>query len=220
MDPKELSKQLMRPTGKSGLEVANAMNESNRKHYESAFSMLDFQADQNVLEIGFGNGNHFNNYFELESGLNVTGVDYSKDMCAEANTRNAELIKKGKLSIHCAKTDSLPFEDSSFDLIIALNVIYFLDPPAPNLSEIKRVLKDSGTFLIGYRPKHSVAHFDFTKQNFILYEEDELLTLLESNGFSVESSHINTSSQTLEDDKEFTVKDAVIMVKKIFKNAP
>ena len=170
MDPKELSLQLKKPSGEVGLEIAEALNESNHSMYKLMFKMLHLEPNQQVMEIGFGNGLYFPEYFEMEPELHVTGIDFSEDMCEEASIRNQELLQNKQLALHCADTSSLPLPSESFDHIVALNVIYFLDPPAPHLQEIKRVLKPGGCFHIGYRPRSAVEHLEFTHQNFLLYQ--------------------------------------------------
>ncbi|WP_421774131.1 class I SAM-dependent methyltransferase [Gracilimonas sp.] len=214
MEPKELSEQLKRPTGEAGLEVAKALNESNQGLYDLAFEMLDLKPNQNILEIGFGNGRHFSQYLEIEADLKLTGVDYSAYMCEEAKARNATLIDAGKLTIHCSETSSLPFKENEFDLITAINVIYFLDPPEPHLQEIRRVLKPGGSFLIGYRPRQSIEHLEFTRHNFLLYETDELIDLIISTGFSVSAQQTNNYEKKAQGGTTFEVSDAVLTAHK------
>lgn len=214
MDSKELSNQLKKPTGDAGREVAKALNDSNRRLYDLSFEMVDLEPNHRILEIGFGNGIHFPKYFKLEPKVTVVGVDFSEDMCREAKTHNTDLIHLGKLSIHCTDTSSLPFPDASFDLVVAINVIYFLDPPELHLKEIHRILKTGGLFLIGFRPRHSVEHLEFTKQNFILYETVELRQLAEENGFEVVKEKTNTYQKVSVDETEFEVKDSCILAQK------
>lgn len=214
MDPKELSSQLKKPTGEAGREVAKALNDSNWKLYDLSFEMIDLKPNSRILEIGFGNGIHFSQYFEVEPTLSVTGVDFSEDMCDEAKIMNTRLIDSGKLSIHCADTSSLPFRDASFDLVIAINVIYFFEPPEVHLKEISRVLKPEGSFLMGFRPRHVVEHLEFTKQNFILYEADELRELLEENGFEMVNEKTNSYQKVSIDETVLEVKDSCLLVKK------
>lgn len=214
MDSKELSSQLKKPTGEAGREVAKALNDSNRGLYDLSFEMVDLKPNQQILEIGFGNGTHFPEYFKLEPEISVAGVDFSDDMCQEAKTQNQGLIHSGKLSIHCAETSSLPFPDASFDLVIAINVIYFLDPPEVHLKEIYRILKTGGSFLIGFRPRHAVEHLEFTKQNFILYESDELRKLAEENGFEVKNEQTKSYKKLSVDETELTVKDSCLLARK------
>ncbi|SMO94102.1 class I SAM-dependent methyltransferase [Gracilimonas mengyeensis] len=215
MNSAELSSQLRKPTGANGLEIAEALNDSNKSLYELTFEMIAPESGHHLLEIGFGNGKHFPKYFEKEQNLQLTGVDFSKDMCQAARQLNASLIETGKLTIHCDETSSLPFPEAHFDMAIALNVIYFLDPPETHLREIHRVLKPNGLFLIGYRPRHTVEHLDFTKQGFTLYEANELISLLENNGFQIVKEQNQVSSKTSVEGKEVTVKDACLLVKKI-----
>lgn len=213
MDSKELSSQLKKPTGEAGREVSKALNDSNRGLYDLSFEMIDFKPNQQVLEIGFGNGIHFPEYFEVEPNVCVTGVDFSEDMCEEAKNHNPGLIDSGKLSIHCLETSSLHFPNSSFDLVIAINVIYFLDPAELHLKEIYRILKPGSLFLIGFRPRHVVEHLEFTKQNFILYEPDELKILVEDNGFEMVKEKTNTYQKLSVDETELEVKDSCMVAK-------
>lgn len=215
MNPIELSSQLRKPTGEVGKEVAKALNESNQGLYEMAFESMNLQKDDRILEIGFGNGLHFPEYFKLQPRLSVTGVDFSKDMCEEAKTNNEELITSKKLSLCCKETSELPFSENQFDLVAALNVIYFLDPPEIHLMEIHRVLKPGGLFLIGYRPRHSVEHLAFTKQNFILYEQDELTALLEMHNFEKVRAETKSYKKMTVDNKELNITDSCVIVKKV-----
>lgn len=215
MDPIELSSQLRKPTGETGIEIGKILNESNHKLYELAFEMMDLKEDQRVLEIGFGNGIYFPEYFRLQPVLSVTGVDFSKEMCAEAETHNPDLIASKRLSLHCEETSALPFSGDRYDLAVALNVIYFLDPPEIHLKEIRRVLKPNGQFLIGYRPRHAVEHLEFTKQNFILYERDELESLFMQNGFEIVEDKTQTYEKLSMDKTKATVTDACLLVRKV-----
>lgn len=218
MDPVELSSQLRKPTGETGKEIGKALNESNQRLYELAFQMMNLRKNDQVLEIGFGNGIHFSEYFKLQPKLSVTGADFSEDMCAEAKAYNAELIASKKLSLHCEETSALPFPDMYFGLAVALNVIYFLDPPKVHLQEIRRILKPNGHFLIGYRPRHSAEHLAFTKQNFILYEQDELdelESLFKQNGFEVIEENTMTYEKLTVDETMVTVTDSCLIVQKV-----
>ena len=74
----------------------------------------------------------------------------------------------------------LPFEDSSFECIMAYNVIYHTDTPGviSALNEIKRVLKPGGELFITFISKgtYSFQHADQYKcidENTFLRDEDE-----------------------------------------------
>ena len=98
-DPKKIAALLRKPEGEDGLTIGEEMNKSNGIMYELTFSTITFQDNENILEIGFGNGNFFPEYLKINSSLSLNGLDYSELMCREAKTRNATLIENGKLSI-------------------------------------------------------------------------------------------------------------------------
>lgn len=215
IDPSELSYQLKKPSGELGHEVAQKLNESNRKLYELAWQMADFKSIQQVLEIGFGNGKHMSHYFEKKPDLTVTGVDFSEEMCGEARQSHRELIKDEKLIIHCADASAIPVSDDTYDLIVGLNIVYFLDPPAPYFKEIKRVLKPGGNLLLGYRPRCTVEHLEFTRQNFILYEPEELNELLSEHGLEVAHHEQNSYMKRAADHSMAEISDICLIAKRV-----
>lgn len=214
IDPVELSRQLKKPSGETGLEIAGMLNSSNRSLYDLALEMADLKAGENLLEIGFGNGKHFPRYFEKQPDLSVTGVDFSELMCGEARALHPDLIREGRLQIHCADTRQLPLEERAFDWIIGLNVIYFWDQPGPHLRQIFRVLKPGGRFLIGYRPRKTVEHLAFTRQNFTLYEPEELDVLIKENGFEPVSEKSQSYEKKAPDGTLMQVSDMCLLVRR------
>lgn len=90
-----------------------------------------------VLDIGTGNGFVLKQIQKKSSlKLNLYGLDNSEEMVNEAKKELlgiAEIIK--------GNNDSLPFKDSSFNMITAKNVTRF------NAFEIYRVLKPGGFFV-------------------------------------------------------------------------
>ncbi len=211
IDPVELSRQLKKPSGELGHQVAQKLNESNQKLYELAWEMTDFSSIRRILEVGFGNGKHLSYYVDQNPDLIVTGVDFSEEMCDEARTFHHELIKNGKLTIHCVDSSSIPAADHSYDLVIGLNIVYFWDPPDPYLEEIVRVLKPGGKLVLGYRPRQAVEHLEFTKQNFLLYEPDELDALLSEYGLKVTRHQRNTYTKQAADESSVEITDICIV---------
>lgn len=207
----ELSRQLKTPTGEAGLEVAAMLNESNRSLYDLSWSLLEYNAGAHLLEIGFGNGLHFSRYFERKEDITLTGIDISSDMCKAAEESFSGLIEEGKLHIYHAGSSNMPLPDGVFDRVIAINVIYFWDKPSADLSEIRRVLKPDGKLLIGYRPRHTVEHLEFTKQNFTLYEPDELHALLKESGFGMVRDENRTYQKKAPDGTPLRITDRCLL---------
>ena len=77
-----------------------------------------------------------------EAGANVTGLDFSEEMLALA-AKNAPdaVLKQGDAAM-------LPFEDDQFDQVVCNFGIMHLPDQPKALSEIKRVLRPDGRFLM------------------------------------------------------------------------
>lgn len=95
-----------------------------------------------VLDIGCGNGALMNALSDrISSGI---GVDESAKILERARKFNED---KPNLSFEKISGPILPFEDNKFDVVISMMSFRYLDWD-PLLSEIKRVAKPRGKFLI------------------------------------------------------------------------
>ena len=137
-----------KPEGTEGEEMLERMNQS---HYEVtgwALSYWEIQEDDRVLDIGCGGGATLHRMAEKVTSGHVTGVDYS-DISVETSRRNNEKnIRSGKMDVLEGSVENLPFADDSFDKIITVESFYFWPDPQENLKEVRRVLKEGGTFLL------------------------------------------------------------------------
>ena len=123
--------------------------------YDAAFADIRVRRDEwkwlgerlpegkiDLLDIGCGNGallNALNG--RIASGR---GVDESAGMIAQAKKRNAEL---SHLDFSTINGPVLPFADDSFDAVVSLMSFRYLDWD-PLLTEIKRVMRPGGKFLV------------------------------------------------------------------------
>jgi ubiquinone/menaquinone biosynthesis C-methylase UbiE len=111
---------------------------------------------KSLLDLGCGLGRH--SIYMASQGFDVTAVDLS-----EYGINNLkEWAKKEKLDIKSCVSNmlSLPFEDNSFDCMIAYNVIYHTDTNGfiATLNEIKRVLKPEGELYITLISKNTYSY--------------------------------------------------------------
>jgi ubiquinone/menaquinone biosynthesis C-methylase UbiE len=81
------------------------------------------------------------------SGAAVVGIDASASMVAAARERASAV---GAAVGFCQGTaEALPFPDGSFDLVVAVTVLCFIDDPLPTFREAHRVLAPGGRLVIG-----------------------------------------------------------------------
>lgn len=92
-----------------------------------------------VLDLGCGTGRH--SLWLAASGADVTAVDFSEGMLAEARRKpGAQAIRFIVHDLH----ERLPFEDGAFDRVVSGLVVEHLRELAPFFREMRRVLKPGG----------------------------------------------------------------------------
>ncbi len=99
----------------------------------------------NYMDIGCGDGNISK---AIGSALNV---DSNKIVCIDKNQwlqNSFNHQKLGVTSVVITENEKLPFEDRSFDFITALQSLHHMKDLDHKLSEISRLLKTNGYFVI------------------------------------------------------------------------
>ncbi|MEP6948903.1 MAG: methyltransferase domain-containing protein [Ginsengibacter sp.] len=184
---KSIAEQLRKPHGTIGKDVGIKMNEGNLLMNKDTISELGAQANDNILEIGMGNGFFVKYILSVDETIKYTGCDFSEVMVDEAAIYNEQYIKNKQAQFHVADACNLPFNNEHFDKIFTINTVYFWDDVEKVLSEIKRVLKKKGLFIISIRPESIMNNFPFTKFGFNKFSGTGLAELLAENGLIVNS---------------------------------
>ena len=96
-----------------------------------------------MLDVGCGPGTISVDIARLVRPGLVTGIDLSEDVIAIAR-RNAEGMVDGNLSFHVGDVYDLHFDDASFDIVYAHQVLQHLSDPIRALREMHRVLAPGG----------------------------------------------------------------------------
>ena len=214
INPIELGRQLKKPTGETGLVVAGNMNIANEQIYDFVLSQISISDNSTVLEIGCGNGKFISKFFDSNSTIHLTVVDYSDVMCNEAKALNKEFINNNKLLVQCEDAIEMSSSDEFFDMVVTINTVYFWEQKEKQLNEIKRVMKKGGLFVIGYRPKSVMKDFPSTQEVFNLYEPEDLESLMKQNGFEIIKEARQATNRTAVDGSQVQSIDICLIVKK------
>ena len=91
-----------------------------------------------ILDVGCGTGA---NLELLGQFGKAEGVDVSQEALAFCRARGLENVRQGA-------AEKLPYEDGSFDLVTALDVVEHLDDDVAGLGEMRRVLRKDGRALL------------------------------------------------------------------------
>ena len=106
------------------------------------------ESDAEVLDVGCGGGANIAVWLDRCRNGHVTGMDYSEVSVAESQKLNALAIKQGKCNVVQGDVSAIPFSDATFDYVSAFETVYFWPGLVKCFSEVNRVLKSEGIFLI------------------------------------------------------------------------
>jgi ubiquinone/menaquinone biosynthesis C-methylase UbiE len=123
--------------------------EIHRTRYATVLSWIDYlklTADSKVLEIGCGAG--LLSVALAQRGLHVQAIDPVEDMVEQARQHAMESGTAELLSINLGNVYALPFENNTFDLVIAIGVIPWLEGPELAIQEMARVTKSTGYLML------------------------------------------------------------------------
>jgi ubiquinone/menaquinone biosynthesis C-methylase UbiE len=123
----------------------------------SALDLAGLSGDEAVLDVGCGNGSYLWALGQREHRGIVVGMDLSPGMldAARARTRHPDVL--------LGDAQVLPFPDDSFDVVLAMHMLYHLPDRAVGIRELRRVLRDDGVMLA------------VTNSNSHLHEIDEIV---------------------------------------------
>lgn len=97
------------------------------------------EAGDHVLDVGFGEG--YGSQILSATGAAYRGVEVDPEIVEHARARYGPYFESYDGS-------SIAADDGAFDLVVAFQMIAYLDDPQPLLREIRRVLAPSGLALL------------------------------------------------------------------------
>lgn len=184
----QLGRQLSNPQGFWGIVIGRLMNVFNKQMYNSAHELLELERNDNLLEIGFGNGQFIKDMCRRIDPGHYSGIDISDTMIKYAKRKNKSLVRSGKVSLIKSNANKLPFENDTFNKVLTINTIYFWDDPKGVMEEVKRVLRPKGRFVVSFNPKETMEGSEYVKEKFNLYNKEQVEHLFKHSGFTVVSS--------------------------------
>ena len=120
----------------------NVINRKTHQKLKKIVSSL-IGPDDTVLECACGTG--LLSAVIAEKCRQLTATDFSEKMLKKAE-KNCRAFRN--ITYDQADITALPCPDSSFDKVVAANVIHLLDNPLATISELNRVCKDGGMLII------------------------------------------------------------------------
>jgi SAM-dependent methyltransferase len=130
-----------------------------------AFDQLDLPSEARVLELGCGPGALWaENRTRIPRGWRVVLTDLSAGMVEEAQLALGDL--RGRFQFMVVDVQELPFEDASFDGVIANHMLYHVPDVGRALSESRRVLRPGMTFYAATNGRRHMGELDELARSF------------------------------------------------------
>ena len=150
--PQFIARQGRRPTGLLGEVVGRIMAQETAAANSIALDLLDLQPGDQVLEVGFGHGRSLAAAAAKVADGFVAGIDHSEVMLRIARSRNACLLRSGRMQLTLGDSERIPHPDGRFNKVLAVHTIYFWSDAQRQIEEIGRVMSNGGRLVLGYRP--------------------------------------------------------------------
>ena len=127
---------------------------TNQQGYANwLISNYEITEGMKVLELGCGTGSIWmGRDAMLEKFGKLVLTDLSEGML---NTARENVGDRSNVSYQVADIQALPFEDNSFDIVIANSMLYHVPDISKGICEVRRVLKDDGAFYCATLGEHN-----------------------------------------------------------------
>lgn len=204
-DEKELSQQYI---DSSNLDASVKLQDrfSSNRHgwYKWTFNNIKLNKKYKVLEIGCGNGALWSKNIDLlDKDINITLTDVCEDMVNNAKKNLSDYSDVFDFEI--VDPNNIPFEDESFDLVIANHILFYMKDLDKVLKEIKRVLKVGGHFYSSTIDSNNMKELESLMKGFnsnIKISEEKISSKFGmENGQEILSKHFSQTKRYLYEDK-------------------
>lgn len=124
------------------------------------YEQCHFTMNAIVLEIGCGNGSLWKeNYKKIPNNMQIVLSDISDGMLRDTKRELENLqdknVEEGRFLYNAFDCHAIPYENNSFDYVVANHVLFYCEDLKKVLAEVQRVLKPDGVFVCsGYGASH------------------------------------------------------------------
>lgn len=175
---------------------------SNIEQIDMIMQYIPQRDNVHILDIGCGNGKMLG-YLQEKTDAYIYGFDYSEEAI---NTAHFLFPKNSDFRVGII--GEIDYPEETFDVIISMDTMYFAKDMTAFVSQIKKWLKQSGVFFVGYYegdiiPKTENIHttmlskalvmnsmsyeaIDITKQTYELLKTKRISAITHQNEFEAE----------------------------------
>lgn len=179
---KSFFNQCARPEGSLGRAMLCFMNYTHAPLTNWGLKLVNVQDGWTMLDVGCGGGFTIRRLLNRSKDAQVYGIDISEESVTKARQVNAEVLDK-QVYVTQGSAEQLPYNDEMFDLVTAVETVYFWPNLPDCLQEVRRVLKPGGKFAIMVEVVDSDSKWTSIVDGMTAYTPEQLKTLLDDAGF-------------------------------------
>ena len=203
------------------LSAYTLLNSSPINNYLSLDSGIGFERNLRVLDVGGGTGHTHASFFQFPDEIEYFLLDPNLRLLHDQFIRIFPKLTYLKMAHILAYAENIPFQDNSFDLILNISSVDHMNDYKKFISEVYRVLKPGGKFLISSHLDVSCSNNDKVKFKDKMFSYNFFERL--SRYLYFKKHHVGSDDHTLhlEDEKPIEIEllknDFKILKQKIFK---
>ena len=160
--------------------ASSCRDEAGRNSYEWLAEIVPDNEGLNILDLACGSGPLLKILFDRNKSLNLKGID----MCPEELKLAKSLLVNSEINLIESKAQNLTaIDDNSIDIVLCHWALTLMDPIAPVLDEVRRVLTSKGYFAAlvdgpmniapGYKEVHDLI-YSYVQEEIPSYGEIDL----------------------------------------------
>ena len=180
---KDFFSQCARPEGFMGRCMLRFMNFGHAPLTNWGLDHVTFRDGMTMLDVGCGGGATLKRLLKRSTGGKVFGIDISEESVAKARSLNKQLLGS-QVFVEQESADSLPWAPQTFDVVTAVETVYFWPDLQKCFQEVKRVLKPGGQFDIMLEVIEGDSMWTNVVDGMTVYPPEQLKDMLEQAGFS------------------------------------
>lgn len=170
------------PQGRMGRAMLRFMNFCHAPLTNWGLGLIEFQDGWTMLDIGCGGGATLTRLLKRSKDSKVYGIDISQESVEKARKFNAEWLDK-QVFVSQGSAEKLPYDNEFFDLVTAVETVYFWSNLPDCMQEVRRVLKSGGRFAILVEVVDSDSKWTDLCEGMTAYPPEQLKKMLDEAGF-------------------------------------
>ena len=141
------------------IELHERFSTFKQDFHRWVFDHIDVPETAKVLELGTGPAAFWDkNRDRIPERWHATLIDLSPGMIEEAKQTTQDIDTS--FDYRVVDAQAVPFDDNSFDLVIANHMLYHVPDIDKAIAEVRRVLKPGGTFFAATNGKDHMLELD------------------------------------------------------------